>query len=107
MSWEVPIGPLMPRSGIARAGLHALDAQQHFISCGSKALAQGGGLGGNVVRTTCHHQCLVIGGVLADAGKHSNGFITDEAQGGMNLQLLDVLREVAAGHALVDVLVAS
>ena len=42
----------------------------------------------------------------SDAGDHGDGLIADDLQRGVDLQLLHVLGEIAAGHALVNVLVA-
>ena len=44
--------------------------------------------------------------MTADARDHGDGLIPDDFQRGVDLQLLHVLGEIAAGHALVDVLVA-
>ena len=45
--------------------------------------------------------------MFAHAGNHRDGFVADDLQRTINLQLLDVFRQIARGHALVDVLVAS
>ena len=84
----------------------ALDGQQHLIAGRCEALAQGGGLRGHVVGAAGHNQGLVLGGVTSDAGDHGDGLIADDLQRGVDLQLLHVLGEIAAGHALVNVLVA-
>ena len=52
-----------------------------------------------------HHQRRVLRGQLAEAGERGDHPDADELERLADLQLLDVLGEVAAGHALVDVLV--
>jgi len=53
-----------------------------------------------------HHQGRVLGGAIGDPRQHRDAVVVDVAQRLQNLQLLDVLGEVAAGHPLVDVFVA-
>ena len=48
----------------------------------------------------------VLGGQAGQAGEGGDHPVADEHEGVADLELLDVLGEVAAGHALVDVLVA-
>jgi hypothetical protein len=48
----------------------------------------------------------VLGGPVRHAGERGDGVVADELQRPTDLQLLDVLREVAGGHPLVHVLVA-
>ena len=55
----------------------------------------------------CHDEGLVLCGALANAGDDGDSLVADELEGTQDLQLLDVLREVTGGHALVNVLVAS
>ena len=48
----------------------------------------------------------VLGGEAAEAGEGGDHAVADDGEGVAHLQLLDVLGQVAARHALVDVLVA-
>ena len=62
MSWEVPIGPLMPRSGYrASRSSSRSRADQHLVGHGGEPLAERRGLRGDVVRAAGHHQGLVLG----------------------------------------------
>jgi hypothetical protein len=79
---------------------------QQLLAAVGEALAEGGGLGGHVVAAPGEHHRLVLGGALGEAGQGGDHPGPDELEGGPHLQLLDVLREVPRGHALVDVLVA-
>ena len=87
--------------------LGARQAQQQLIGRGSKALAQGGGLRGDVVGTARHHEPLVLAGQAADAVEDGDALIAGQHERAVNLQLLHVLREIAGGHTLVDLLEAS
>src|SRR5699024_5300893 len=86
---------------------YALDGQQHFIASRCNTLTYGGRLRGNVLRAARHDATLVFRGVLTNARCYRDGFITNELQGAVDLQLLDVLRQVTGGHALVNVLMTS
>src|SRR3546814_2084191 len=55
------------------------------------------------VQTCALPICLVLGGQPTEAGEGGDGTVAEEGEGLLDLQLLDVLGEVAAGHALVDV----
>ena len=86
--------------------LDALDGDQHLVGGGREPLAQRGRLRGDVVGAAGHHGGLVLGGETAEAGQGGDGAVAQQGEGLLDLQLLDVLGEVAAGHPLVDVLVA-
>ena len=87
--------------------LGSINSNQQLIGGRGETLTQGGGLCGNVVGTASHHQATVFLGAHTDAGGDRNGLVSHELQGAVNLQLLDVFRQVTASHALVDVLVTS
>ena len=53
-----------------------------------------------------HDQGGVLGGPLGQPGQRGDHAVADEGERRADLQLLDVLGQVARGHALVDVLVA-
>ncbi len=57
------------------------------------------------MRATGHDERGVLGGALGEACGHGDTVGVDVLERPQDLQLLDVLGEVAAGHALVDVLV--
>lgn len=59
------------------------------------ALAEGGGLGGDVVGAGGDDEVLPLVGALAKAGKGGDGFVTDDEEGAEDLELLDVLGEIA------------
>ena len=69
-------------------------------------LAQRGRLGGDVMGAGRQNQIAPLFRALAEAAERGHRLVTDDKQGTINLELLDVFREVARGHALVDLLVA-
>ena len=87
--------------------LEALDADQQLVGGGGEALAQRGRLRGDVVGAPGHDQRRRARrrGAPSRASAATARSRT-QLQRGADLQLLDVLGEVARGHALVDVLVA-
>ena len=92
--------------GIARDELlEALVGDQQLVGDRREALAQRGRLGGDVVRAAGHHEGLVLGGEPGETGQRRDRPDAEQPQRGQHLELLDVLGEVARGHALVDVLV--
>ena len=68
-------------------------------------LAQRGGLRGDVVAAPRQHQLGVLGRAAGEPGEQRHRPVPNVLQGEPDLQLLDVLGEVAAGHPLVHVLV--
>ena len=51
-----------------------------------------------------HHQLVVLGRAAGQPSEYRECLVPNELQPGAHLQLLDVLGHVAAGHALVDLL---
>src|SRR5699024_11300522 len=86
---------------------YALNSQQNLITGRGKTLTQRGGLRSDVVRTTCHHQGLVLSGMLTNASGNRDSLIPHQLQRAVDLQLLYVLSEITRGHALVNVLMTS
>ena len=90
------------------AGQQALDPvepDQHLVGDGREPLAERGRLRGDVVGAAGHHGGLVLGGQAAQPGQGGDGPVADQRERLLDLELLDVLGQVARGHALVDVLV--
>ena len=107
MSWAVPIGPLMPRSGYRSISSRSRDQRdQHLLGRRREPLAQRRRLRGDVVAAARHHQVAVADRPLGQPRHHRHAVREDQLQRPPDLQLLDVLGEVAARHALVHVLVA-
>ena len=79
---------------------------QQFVGDGGEPLTQRGRLRGDVVRAAGHDQLVVLGRAPRQSGQHRDALGSHQFQRGPDLQLLDVLGQVTAGHALVDVLVA-
>ncbi len=79
---------------------------QRLLGGRREPLAQRRGLRGDVVAAAGHHQIAVQRRPLGQPRDHRDAVGVDEFQGAPDLQLLDVLGEVAARHALVHVLVA-
>lgn len=92
------------------AGEQLLDPgvrDEQLVGGGREALAEGRGLRRDVVRAARDHQLAVLIGQLAEAREDGDGAVADQLEGEADLELLDVLREVAGRHALVDLLVAA
>ena len=70
------------------------------------ALAEGGGLSRDVVRSGGDDEILPLLGTLTEAGEGSDGFVPDDQKGAEDLELFYVLGEIARSHPFVDVLVA-
>ena len=70
------------------------------------ALAHGGGLRGYIVRAAGDGHVLPLSGKGAHAVQHGHGLVPDDLHGLPDLELFHVFRQVAGGHALVDVLAA-
>ena len=86
--------------------LHALQRHQQFVGGGGETLAQRRGLRGDIVAPAGHDRVALGGGVLGQAAHRGDGTVAHQLERAHHLELLDVLREIAARHALVDVLVA-
>ena len=85
--------------------LDPLEGDQQLVGGGREPLAEGGGLRGHVVRAAGHHQLAVLPGELPEPGQHRDRTVPGVLQRQPDLQLLDVLGQVAGRHALVDLLV--
>ena len=84
--------------------LQIAEAEQEFLAKHGKPFAEGGGLGGDVVGAGRERDIAGLGGALGEGDEGGDGFVADDVEGAEDLQLLDVLGEVTAGHAFVDVL---
>ena len=78
---------------------------EQLVSPGGEALAEGGRLRGHIVRATGDRGVGVLHGQGAQACERSNDLVAHEQQRLADEHLLDVFGEIAAGEALVDVLV--
>lgn len=85
---------------------YALQRDQALFGGRREALAQRRGLSRHIVRTSGHHEIPVDDGPLGEPGHHRDAVREHQLERLADLQLLDVLGEVAARHALVHVLVA-
>ena len=91
---------------VAREQLvEAQEADEQLVGDGGEPLAQCGGLRGDVVRAAGHRLRVVLGGTAGQPCQHGECLVPNQQQRLPDLQLLDVLGQVAAGHALVDLLV--
>ncbi len=81
------------------------ERDQHLVGRRGEPLAQRRRLRGDVVAAPGHHQLGVLGGAPGQPGEHRHRPVPDVLTRQPDLQLLDVLGEVAAGQALVHVLV--
>ena len=81
-------------------------AAQAFLAEHRPALAHRGGLGGDVVRAGGDKDVAVGDGAAREAGHGGDVLGADQLERAEDLELLDRLREVAAGEPLVDMLVA-
>ena len=77
-----------------------------FLAEHRDALAEGGGLGRDVMSAGSDDEVLPLLAALTEAGEGGDGFVADDEEGAEDLELFDVLGEVTGGHAFVDVLVA-
>jgi hypothetical protein len=84
--------------------LDAGQSGQQLVSGRCEALTQCRRLRGDVVAAAGHHEIGVLGGESPQPGQDSHGAVAHHLERLPNLQLLDVLGEVARRHALVDVL---
>ncbi|CCW13901.1 hypothetical protein EBESD8_44640 [Rhodococcus aetherivorans] len=92
----------VPGDQLAQPG----ERDEQLVGGGREPLAEGGGLRGDVVRPARHHQRRVLGGAVGQPRGDRDAVGVHVLEGAQDLQLFDVLGEVAAGHALVHVLVA-
>ena len=60
--------------------VQALHAIEKFISGGREALAQGGYLGSDVVRTSCHWQVCVLRGQRCQTGQRRDALHSQQLQ---------------------------
>ena len=79
---------------------------QQFLPRVGEALTEGGGLGGDVVGAPDHDPIGMGHRQLGQASQGGDAAVSHEFQGGSHLELLNVLGQVARGHALVDLLEA-
>ncbi len=92
--------------GVAREELlDPLEPDHQLVGDGREPLAQCGRLGRHVVGAAGHHGGLVLGGQAGQSGQRGHGPVAHQLEGLPDLELLDVLGQVAGGHPLVDVLV--
>ena len=73
----------------------ALVGQDQLVGRRGEPLAQGGDLGGDVVRATGHGQVRVLRRQPAQPDQGRDDAVPNDAERGPDLELLDVLREVA------------
>ena len=85
--------------------LDPLDRHQQLVGGRGEPLAERRRLRRDVVAAAGDHQVDVLGGQPGQPGQRGDRAVADQLERRAHLQLLDVLGEVAAGHALVDVLV--
>ena len=98
--------PLDATQRIAVDGfVDALQRDHELVGSGGEPLAQRGGLRGDVVTASGHHRRAVLRSMLDESCEHRDAVRVHVTQRLQDLQLLDVLGEVAARHALVDLLV--
>ena len=106
MSWEVPIGPLMPRSGYLAS---RSSTRSREISISSAMVANRLPSVVACAATLCERPAITVVSCSvasrAEPGEGGDGSAAQQLEGGADLELLDVLGQVAARHALVDVLV--
>ena len=96
-------GALEPAHGIARDEfLDAGERAEKFLPEHRETFAEGGGLGGDVVRAAGEHQAAVRRGLAREREQRGGGFETHDFKRTENLQLLDVFGEITAGEAEVD-----
>ena len=85
--------------------LQIAEGQQRFLAEHRQAFAECGCLSGDVVRACSEGNVTRHRSAAGDASEHGHRLAADFEQGAEDLELLHILGEVAAGHALVDVLV--
>lgn len=78
---------------------------QRLLGRRGESLAERGGLGGDIVAASGHHQVAIGDGPLGEPRRDRHPVREDELQRPPDLQLLHVLGQVAAGHAFVHMLV--
>ena len=82
--------------------LDTREGGQQFLAKHGEALAQGGGLGGHVMRATRDHEIAVILSFFGKGDESRCRLQLHELHAAENLELFHVLREIAAGEAEVD-----
>ncbi len=82
------------------------ERHQHLVGRRGEPLAERRRLRRHVVRAARHHQIGVPGREVRQVGEQRHAAVPHQDEAVADLQLLDVLGEVARGHALVHVLVA-
>jgi len=82
--------------------LDAGEGDLQLLTGHREALAEGGGLRGDVVGAAGDHQVAVGRGLRGEREERGGGLKADEFEGAENLELLDVFREVAAGEPEVN-----
>lgn len=100
-------GAFEPADGVGvEELLELVGGEEHFFAEHGEAFAEGGDLGGDVVGTGGDDEVAVLVGTFCEAVEDGGGFHPDDLEGAVDLELLDILGEVAAGHAFVNVFVA-
>ena len=84
--------------------VHALIGDEQLVSGGREALAQGRDLRRDIVRAPGHGQLGVLPRQPRQRNQRRHHAVAHQAQRRQDLELLDVLGQVARGHALVDML---
>jgi hypothetical protein len=79
---------------------------EHLVGPDGEALAEGRHLRRHIVRAPSHRRLGVLHGQSTQSRQCRHNLVADEQQGVADEHLLDVLGEITARHALVDVLVA-
>ena len=79
---------------------------KHLLGRRRESLAQRGGLRGDVVAATRHHQVAVADRPLGQPSDDGHAVRKNKFKRPADLQLLNVFGEVAARHALVHMLMA-
>ena len=104
----MPTGPFTPRNGYR--AMHRFQppiGMQHFAAERREPLADRGRLRRHVVRPPGQHQRAVLRHPVGQARQAAGVLLAQEPQRAQDLHLLDVLGQIAARQALMDVLVPS
>ena len=81
-----------------------VEGHEQLLAGRREPLAERGRLGGNVVRTSHHHQFGMLAGERREPRQRRDHAGAHQLERGSHLELLDVLREISRRHAFVDVL---
>ena len=99
--------PLQATHRVGRQmGLQGLEGGEEFLAEHGQTLAEGRGLGGHVVGAGGEHEVAELRRPPGQSRQRRDRAVAGVGQRAQDLELLDVLGEVARGHPHVDVLVA-